>query len=88
MKYLRLVYQQGTTVGALSESEDDAVGGEALADHETLRQRAHSLAADARRPAPTALTIRVHDGTVSSTDGPFAETREHLGASPSSTPGT
>ena len=88
MKYLRLVYQQGTKAGVLSESEDDASLGETLADPAELRQNTHSLAADARRPAPPALTIRVRAGTVSSTDGPFAETREHVGASPSSTPGT
>jgi hypothetical protein len=31
------------------------------------------------RPASTATTVRVKDGKVITTDGPFAETREQLG---------
>lgn len=30
-------------------------------------------------PANTATVVRVHDGDVLTTDGPFAETKEHLG---------
>jgi len=31
------------------------------------------------QPANTATTVRVRDGKVSTTDGPFAETKEQLG---------
>jgi hypothetical protein len=37
------------------------------------------LGGNALQPANTATTVRVRDGKVSTTDGPFAETKEQLG---------
>jgi hypothetical protein len=37
------------------------------------------LGGNALQPANTATTVRVRNGKVSTTDGPFAETKEQLG---------
>src|SRR5712671_3233886 len=38
----------------------------------------HCVASEALQPVSTATTVRVRNGKVSVTDGPFAETKEHL----------
>ncbi len=38
-----------------------------------------SLGGEALEPTSTATSVRVRDGEVITTDGPFAETKEHLG---------
>ena len=38
----------------------------------------HGVAAEALQPVETAATLRIRQGQVSVTDGPFAETKEHL----------
>jgi hypothetical protein len=79
MKYLCLVYCKERTLDALSPSEWTALTGECLAYGEGIRQSGHCLAAEALQPVRTATTLRVRDGRLSTTDGPFAETKEQLG---------
>jgi hypothetical protein len=43
-----------------------------------LRDSGRCLASEALQPVATATTVRVRDGRVSITDGPFAETKEQL----------
>jgi hypothetical protein len=43
------------------------------------RRRGVLVAADPLQPESTATTVRVRDGRTLITDGPFAETHEHLG---------
>ena len=79
MKYLCLVYHEETKVDALSESEYDAIVSEVLDYREELRKSGHYIASSPLQPVQTATTIRVRNGKVSVTDGPFAETKEQLG---------
>ncbi len=79
MKYLCLVYLEEKKRDALSKSELDALIDESLAYDEGLRKSGHYLVADALQPVQTATTIRVRNGKLSITDGPFAETKEQLG---------
>ncbi len=44
-----------------------------------IKQSGHYVSANRLTPASTAVTVRVRDGEVSMTDGPFAETKEQLG---------
>ena len=71
MKYLCLVYLEEGLLHAVPDSECRACG-------ETLRKSGHHIAAEALQPIHTATTVRVRNGTVSVTDGPFAETKEQL----------
>jgi hypothetical protein len=49
-----------------------------MAYGESLRKSGHYVAAEALQPVHTATTVRVREGKVSMTDGPFAETKEQL----------
>ncbi len=71
MKYLCLVYSEEKKLETMSDSE-------CLAYDEALRKSGHCLASEALQPVQTATTMRVRNGKVSVTDGPFAETKERL----------
>ncbi len=71
MKYLCLVYGEPGKFDGMREEE-------CVAYFEGLRERGQCLAAEALQPVHSATTVRVRDGKVSVTDGPFAETKEHL----------
>ena len=71
MKYLCLVYLEQQKLHAVPDSECFACGN-------SLRQRGALLAAEALQPIDTATTVRVRNGRLSVTDGPFAETKEQL----------
>jgi hypothetical protein len=78
MKYLCLVYYKEGIVDALSDGEWKSLVGECLAYGEKLRSSGHMIGGEALQPVDTATTIKVRNGKVSATDGPFAETREQL----------
>lgn len=44
-----------------------------------IKRKGHFIAANRLIPADTAITVRVRNGKVSTTDGPFAETKEQFG---------
>jgi hypothetical protein len=71
MKYLCLVYMDEKTLDAVPDSDCMAYG-------ESLRKSGRYIAAQALQPVHTATTVRVRDGKMSMTDGPFAETKEQL----------
>ncbi len=75
MKYLCLVYSDEGNLHSLPESPKDA---ECMAYAESLANSGHLLGGEALEPVATATTVRVREGKVSVTDGPFAETKEHL----------
>ncbi|MGH7964468.1 MAG: YciI family protein [Candidatus Binatia bacterium] len=79
MKYLCLIYYDEKKLDALSKSELDTLIEEALAYDEVLRKGGHFIAAQALQSVQAATTLRVRNGKVSITDGPFAETKEQLG---------
>jgi len=79
MKYLCLVYSNETALDAMPENEFWAFSDEHVALDEELKRSGHSIAAEALQPVHTAATLRVRDGRLSVTDGPFAETKEQLG---------
>ena len=49
-----------------------------LAFDADVRASGHCIASEALQPVATATTVRVRNGKVSVTDGPFAETKEAL----------
>jgi hypothetical protein len=79
MKYLCMVYVDEKTLGALTASEYDALVAEALAYDQELRQSGHFIVAQALQPVQTATSVRIRNGKLSATDGPFVETKEQLG---------
>jgi hypothetical protein len=71
MKYLCLVYLEPDRLRAVADRECADFGA-------GLRERGVLGAAEALQSVDTAATVRVRQGRVAVTDGPFAETKEHL----------
>lgn len=78
MKYLCLVYYSEAEVYSMSKGEWQSLVRECLACGESLRASGHMLGGEALQPVHTATTVRVRNGKVTTTDGPFAETKEQL----------
>src|SRR5437763_7470555 len=71
LKYLCLVYGEEKEIGAMTDDE-------CMAYDQALRSAGRCLASEALQPVRTATTVRVRQGKVSITDGPFTETKECL----------
>ena len=79
MKFLFTIYHDERVLDALPASEMQTLVDAALDYSDELRHSGHYIASNALQRGRTARTIRVRDGKVSTTDGPFAETKEQLG---------
>lgn len=79
MKYLCLIYDEESKLAAMPKDESDAFMGEYFAFTDDIRRSGHLVAGEALHPVQTATTLRIRNGKLSTTDGPFAETREQLG---------
>ena len=71
MKYLCLVYLDERRLDELPDED-------CVAYDRAIRESGHCLASEALQSAQTATTVRVRNGRLSVTDGPFAETKEQL----------
>jgi hypothetical protein len=79
MKYLCLIFSDPKEAERLFDRDWKALEAEHLAYDETLRRSGHFIAAEALQPAEAVTTVRVRNGKLSVTDGPFIETKEQLG---------
>ena len=79
MKYLCLIYDEESKMGAMAKSESDAFMGEYFGFTNSIKEAGKYVAGEALQPIHTATTVRVRNGKVTTTDGPFAETKEQLG---------
>ena len=71
MKYLCLVYLEDDKLNAVPDRECMNCGDD-------LKKQGLLLSAEPLFPVETAKTLRIRDGRVAITDGPFAETKEQL----------
>jgi hypothetical protein len=79
MKYLCLIYSNEASRPSMTKEEGDAMFGEYMAFTQDIQKSGHMIGGEALQPTQTATTVRVRNGKVSTTDGPFAETKEQLG---------
>lgn len=79
MEYLCLIYEDEMEWERLPPAEAGKVLAEYRAFTESLKGSGHYVAGNALQPSHTATTVRVRNGRVAATDGPFAETKEQLG---------
>jgi len=79
MKFMFMIYHDENVLDAMPKGEMQALIDSALDYDDEIRQSGHYIASDALESSRTARTIRVRGGKVSTTDGPFAETKEQLG---------
>ncbi len=76
MKYALLIYGDAIeTFGRLPTDEQEAVTAEYFA----ISREPGIIGGEQLQPVSTATTIRVEDGKVLTTDGPFAEVKEVFG---------
>jgi hypothetical protein len=80
MKYLCLAYYDEKKFDALPKAELDAMVRECKAHDEALRNSGHLIAVASLAPTRTTTSVRPKNGKPSVTDGPFAETKEQVGA--------
>jgi hypothetical protein len=79
MRYLCLIYENEKQWESLPPAESEAIMGEYFAFTEGIRSNGKLVAGEALQPTQTATTVRVRNGKISTTDGPFVETKEQLG---------
>ena len=79
MRYLCLIYDEETKLRDMSKADADAFMGEYFQFTNDIRKSGHYLGGEALQPVQTATTVRIRNGKMSTTDGPFAETKEQLG---------
>jgi hypothetical protein len=78
MKFLCLI-----CADTLMEHMSEEAAARHYADYrvfiDEIKRSGHFIACDRLQLPTTATTVRVRDGKISATDGPFAETKEQLG---------
>ena len=79
MKYLCLIYESEKFWEKASKEEGEAIFGEYMGFTQNIAKSGHLIAGEALHPTSAATTVRVRNGKISTTDGPFAETKEQLG---------
>jgi hypothetical protein len=79
LQYMLLIYDDEGEEAALPEEDLSAI----VAAHGALarkwREEGRLLAGDRLQPSDTATTVRMVDGKIVMTDGPYADTKEQLG---------
>jgi ketosteroid isomerase-like protein len=78
-KYLCLVYKDPGKMDALSPNELDTLVAECVVWVDDLDKSGRHIYSAGLQSVRSATTLRKHNGQLSMTDGPFAETKEHLG---------
>lgn len=78
MKFLCLICAE-KVMEHMPETEAQAHFQEYAEFTERIRMSGHFVGANRLKPPDSAITVRVRDGKISTTDGPFAETKELIG---------
>ena len=78
MQYLLTIYRSEAELFKKSDAERQKIAADYGTYTQSIIQSGHFKAGDGLQPTTTATTVRVREGKVLTTDGPFAETREQL----------
>jgi hypothetical protein len=79
MQYLCLIYQDEAALQNRSKAEMETMYAEYIALTEDMKKAGRHVGSNRLQPTRTAATVRVRDGNIVATDGPYAETKEQLG---------
>jgi hypothetical protein len=79
MQYLLMIYRSEAELGKMDPAARQKMTAEYGTFTQSIIQSGNFKAGDGLQPSTTATTVRVRDGKILTTDGPFAETREQLG---------
>jgi hypothetical protein len=78
-QYMLLIHDPEGVWESFSDEERDAAYEEYFAFSRELQDQGRYVSAHELQPTATAATVRVRDGEMVVTDGPYAETKEALG---------
>jgi hypothetical protein len=79
MRYLCLIYENEKAWQQMSEADRSKGMAEYNAYTESIKKSGNYVGGEALQPTTTAASVRVRNGKVSTTDGPYVETKEQLG---------
>ena len=79
MKFVCLGYFDKAKFGQIPQEERERMFEECFAYDDELRRGGHFLGGEALDSARNAVTLRMKNGKVEVTDGPYVETKETLG---------
>ncbi len=79
MRYVLFIYTDEAIEARRTPAENEAVMGEYYAFTKEVQQRQVYVGGEPLQPTTTATTVRVRDGKIMPTDGPYVETKEQLG---------
>ncbi len=79
MQYMLMIYVDEAMEESRSPEEFQKLFDEYTRFDEEVKAKNKAISAAALQPTSTATTVRVRDGRVITTDGPFAETKEQFG---------
>ena len=79
MKFICMGFIEESKYQSLSAEEGQRMMEECFAYDDELRRGGHFLGGEALQSAKNAVTLRIRNGSVDVTDGPYAETKEMLG---------
>src|SRR3982750_4569653 len=79
MKYICLGYYDKSKFDGMTESERNAMFDMCFDYDDHLRANGHWAGGEGLQGPETALTLSWKNGEVTTTDGPYAETKEQLG---------
>lgn len=79
MKYLCLIFSDETTWSKMPPAEAEKWMADYAAYGAELKEKGQYVGSSRLQPSHTATTVRVRDGKMSTTDGPFIETKEQFG---------
>ena len=79
MRFTCLGFADESLFKDLPEEKMKSLMEECFAYDDELRRGGHFVGGEALQPANAAVTLRLREGNVAVTDGPYAETKEYLG---------
>jgi hypothetical protein len=79
MEYMLLIYVDEAAGAAMTPEDGEKMHLEYMAFSQELAESGAMVGGSALQGTDTATTVRVRNGSTTTTDGPFAETKEVLG---------
>lgn len=79
MKFVCMGFIEPDKLESMPPGEAERMMNACFDYDDELRRGGHFLGGEALQPAKNAVTLRIKEGSVDVTDGPYAETKEMLG---------
>lgn len=79
MKFMLLIYNDHSLLDAVPASRQDDMMRSCLSHADALKQAGSLIESQMLEEPKTAKSVRIRDGKVTASDGPFAEAKEMLG---------